>query len=93
MEELKNDSNHVPPKVGEFLVSRRVQRQSAHGEFPRVGRIEPAEQVQQRALSATAWASNREELIRRDLERNLFQSRHPVWIAPRQRASLDQRIR
>ena len=73
MKELKHNPDFVPPVMGQLRFACLMQRQAVHRDLARGRRIEPADQMHQRALSTAAGPRDCHEFTRRDRERNVVQ--------------------
>ncbi len=71
IEELKHDAERVAAVMGEFPLARAVKLEAIHPNLARGGRVETAEEVQQRAFAATAGTRDRGEIPRREVERDI----------------------
>ena len=76
IEELKNETDPTAAELRQRCVIRGMQRDTVDENFAAGRPIEPGEEMDERALAATARAPDRHELITRDLERNAIQRVH-----------------
>ena len=76
IEELKNEADPAAAELRQRRVIRGMQRDTVDENFAACRPIEPGEEMNERALAATARAPDRHELITRDLERNAIQRVH-----------------
>ena len=79
MEKLEDDPELSPPVVGQSSFIAGVQREIARKDLATGRRVESADEMHERAFSATARASDRDKFMLRDLERDVFampRSRH-----------------
>lgn len=79
IEELKNETKPVTPKFRERGIIRRVHGDSSDHDFAGGWFIQTGNQVHQRALAATAWATHRHEFMRRDLQGNPIDRVHDAF--------------
>jgi hypothetical protein len=93
MKELKNDPDRVAPVIGQKAIVRRVQWQSIHEQFSAARRIQSPEQVEKRALAASARSGDRHEFPRCNFKRNAVERRDTVVVSAMKIAGLDDWIR
>ena len=68
MEELEDEADVAPSHRRQGALGRARHVDPAELDAPRLGAVEPAEQVQQRRLAASGAAENGDDLARLDLE-------------------------
>jgi hypothetical protein len=73
VEKLEDDPQIVAAVVGELALPGTVQGQFADPDFPRVGAIQAAKEIEQGALSTAAGTGYRYELAIRQVEADLVQ--------------------
>ena len=76
VEKLEDDPQRVPAIRGERFFIRLVKRQPAHNDLSGCRAVQAAEQIQERAFSASARPGNCHELPGRDIERDGIQGPH-----------------
>ena len=76
IEKLKNEADPAAAELRQRCVIRGMQRDTVDENFAACRPIEPGEEMDERALAATARAPDCHELITRDLERNAIQRVH-----------------
>ena len=76
VEKLENDAEAFAAVGGEFRFAGCVERETVHGDLACGRLVEAAEEVEERALAATARAGHRAERVRRDFQRHVAQGVH-----------------
>lgn len=73
IEGLKDEADPVPPHLRELSGRQSQEIVPQQGDCARCCGFEAREAIQQRRLAGSAWADNRDELPRRNRERNVIE--------------------
>jgi N-methylhydantoinase A len=77
VEELKDEPDFVAAQARQFIVGEPAQPAAIDLDFSRCGRIEAANEIQQRGFPGTRWPHNGHHLASADRQIDVFERRNP----------------
>ena len=81
IEKLKNEPDFVAPHAGQVVIGKSAQPAAVNLDLARAGRVQPADQIQQRGFAGAGRPDDGHHLTARDGEIHVFQRRHLAFAA------------